>query len=83
LCIAKRATFHFNIAIAELAAVKSESASTGCNARPIEQRGLWLVAYRPEIFSLRDCPHTDCRDDATVVSHQRDGTVVWVRHRII
>jgi Arm DNA-binding domain len=28
-------------------------------------------------------PHPDCRDDATVVSRQRDGTVVWALHRII
>jgi hypothetical protein len=45
--------------------------------------GQWPVAYHPEIFSLRDCPHTDCRDDATVVSHQREGAVVSVQHRII
>ena len=34
-------------------------------------------------FPLRGCPHADCRDDATVVSHQREGAVVSVRHRII
>jgi hypothetical protein len=41
LCTAKGTTFHFNIAIAELTAMKSESAATGCNASPLDQLGLW------------------------------------------
>jgi hypothetical protein len=77
LCIAKQATFHFNIAIAELTAVKRN--------RPLPHAMLasGRVAYRPKTFPLRGCPHADCRDNATAVSRQRDGTVVLVRHRII
>ena len=34
-------------------------------------------------ISAEALPSHHCRDNATVVSHQRDGGVEWVRHRII
>jgi hypothetical protein len=84
LCTAKQSTFHFNIAIAELTAMKRN--------RPVPDAMLVLwnngacgrVACRPEnISACGGNPHPDCRDNATVVSRQRDGAVVLVQHRII
>ena len=83
LCIAKRTTFHFNIAIAELIAMKRNRPVPDAMLGLLNNGACGRVAYRPENISAGGLPHVDCRDNATVVSRQRDGAVVWVRHRII
>jgi hypothetical protein len=75
----------------DLASGKVFPVSEAVILQTARKHGIGRKMGRAVIFSPEDCenisaggcPHVGCRDNVTVVSHQRYGGVVWARHRII